>query len=158
MIITKLDCNLETHTRDEEYTVFRPNGNEYRRKRQLKALRYLQRGKAPVTRASTRRDYARVEFSPDTFVDILFRDYSSIMRGIDPTDSFVLVGSKDFATMMHRSMVDMHRMGDFSFCADVGYMKPEERFHRSVGLPVIVSPRVSGIVVLDRRIFRGLFR
>lgn len=157
-------CNVPTMTYFLEGLEFRPNGNSYRRKRQEKAYKYLKRGNALVPHNAPRLAYTEITFSPESFIRDLLDKHQTIFRELRHENAFILIGAKEFSEIIRSERSEF----GFNFNAplQVGYREEsrptgvpflDQRSHyRIYDIKVVVSPRVSGILVLDKNDFRGL--
>lgn len=140
---------------------FTPNGNAYRKKRQNKAFKYLQRGKALTEKHNPRVEYREIVFCPDRFARDLLAKHSTIFGDARFDGMFILMGAKDFAEVAKVATPDFGF--NFSAKAAVGRLYMDRNGacgcitrYEVIGLPVVVSPRVSGILVLEKDDFMGL--
>ena len=152
-------CNVPTMTYFLEGLEFRPNGNSYRRKRQEKAYKYLKRGEALVPHKTPRLAYNVIEFSPEKFIRDLLDKHQTIFGELRNEDAFILIGAKEFSEIIRSAKSDFGL--NFSAPIQVAYqVEPFPNYRRThyriLDIKVVVSPRVSGILVLDKNDFRGL--
>lgn len=154
-------CKIPFYDTVEAGLKFNPNGNSYRRKRQEKAFKYLKKGNALVALYEEKPGYKEIEFSPETFIKELLDRRAVIFNDFMVEDSFILIGAREFAEVARRSEPDF----GFNFRAPVSvkyrHGDDHENYYRRssyqiLGIDVVVSINMSGILVLNKADFRSI--